>query len=93
MNNAGVELIVQTYYYNARTRESAWSKPDNAKIITQAEMEAMAASGQPLPGSSAGGNQSGQTSASHTPSSQGTNVVVISDISHYTYYQVYFISK
>ena len=73
----GTELFVivvdvQTYYYNARTRESAWSKPDNAKIITQAEMEAMAASGQPLPGSSTGANRSGPTSVTHTPSSQGT---------------------
>lgn len=68
-------MIVQTYYYNARTRESAWSKPDNVKIITQAEMEAMAASGQPLPGSSAGANRPGPTSSSHTPASQGTVVV------------------
>lgn len=31
------------YYYNARTRESAWTKPENVKIITQSEVEAMAA--------------------------------------------------
>jgi len=65
---------LQTYYYNARTRESAWSKPDNAKIITQAQMEAMAASGQPLPGSSASANKSGPTSVAHTPASQGTGI-------------------
>lgn len=65
---------MQTYYYNARTRESAWSKPDNAKIITQAEMEAMAASGQPLPGSSASVNRLGPTSVSHSPASQGMAV-------------------
>jgi len=63
---------VQTYYYNARTRESAWSKPDNAKVITQAEMEAMVASGQPLPGSSAGASRSGPSSVSQTtPAQQG----------------------
>ena len=67
---------MQTYYYNARTRESAWSKPDNAKIITQAEMEAMAASGQPLPGSSPAANRSGPTSMSHTPTSQGMSTAV-----------------
>ena len=32
----------KVYYYNARTRESAWSKPDNCKIITQDEVERMA---------------------------------------------------
>lgn len=31
------------YYYNAKTRESAWTKPENVKIITQAEVEQMAA--------------------------------------------------
>ncbi|XP_036361330.1 transcription elongation regulator 1 isoform X1 [Octopus sinensis] len=33
----------KSYYYNARTRESAWTKPENVKIITQSEVEAMAA--------------------------------------------------
>jgi len=38
-----LNISFQLYYYNARTRESAWSKPDNVKIITQQEVEAMAA--------------------------------------------------
>lgn len=36
----------RVYYYNARTRESAWTKPTagpNVKIITQEEVERMAA--------------------------------------------------
>jgi hypothetical protein len=36
----------RTYYYNARTRESAWIKPTtsaNVKVITQEELERMAA--------------------------------------------------
>ncbi|KAH3791099.1 hypothetical protein DPMN_169310 [Dreissena polymorpha] len=35
-------ISTQTYFYNAKTRESAWTKPDNVKIITQAEVEQMA---------------------------------------------------
>lgn len=34
---------MQVYYYNAKTRESAWTKPENVKIITQSEVEQMAA--------------------------------------------------
>ncbi|XP_035215104.1 transcription elongation regulator 1-like [Stegodyphus dumicola] len=44
------ELWVETktaegklYYYNARTRESAWTKPENVKILNQEQIEAMAA--------------------------------------------------
>ncbi|XP_054708785.1 transcription elongation regulator 1-like [Uloborus diversus] len=33
----------KSYYYNARTRESAWSKPENVKILNQEQIEAMAA--------------------------------------------------
>ncbi|XP_025093213.1 transcription elongation regulator 1-like isoform X2 [Pomacea canaliculata] len=43
------ELWVETktaegkvYYYHARTREASWTKPENCKIITQEEVEAMA---------------------------------------------------
>ncbi|GFR29138.1 transcription elongation regulator 1 [Trichonephila clavata] len=43
------ELWVETktnegklYYYNARTRESAWVKPDHVKILNQGQIEAMA---------------------------------------------------
>ncbi|XP_070540573.1 transcription elongation regulator 1-like [Ptychodera flava] len=35
----------KTYFYNARTRESTWSKPENVKIIQQSELQALAASG------------------------------------------------
>lgn len=34
----------KSYYYNARTRETTWTKPDgsNVKIISQDQVEAMA---------------------------------------------------
>ena len=44
-----MNAVAQVYYYNARTRESAWTKPDNVKIMLQSEIEAMATGQQPLP--------------------------------------------
>ncbi|XP_064599903.1 transcription elongation regulator 1-like isoform X2 [Liolophura sinensis] len=48
--DASQEMWVETkspegkvYYYHSRTRVAAWTKPENVKIITQAELEAMAA--------------------------------------------------
>lgn len=34
----------KVYYYNAETRESSWTKPTNCKVISQEQIEAMAAS-------------------------------------------------
>ena len=34
------------YYYNAKTREAAWKKPDDVKVIKQEEFEQIAATGQ-----------------------------------------------
>ena len=65
--NQSQELWVETktaegkvYYYHSRTRESAWTKPEGVKIITQEEVEAMAAQGQ-TPG------------ANNTPNSTANN--------------------
>ncbi|CAH0730694.1 unnamed protein product, partial [Brenthis ino] len=58
-NMPAPELWVETkseegksYYYHARTRETTWTRPQESptcKVITQAEIEAMAATGQ-IPG-------------------------------------------
>lgn len=36
-------LELQVYFYNARTRESAWTKPDGVKVIQQSELTPMLA--------------------------------------------------
>ncbi|GAB6025445.1 hypothetical protein CHUAL_011190 [Chamberlinius hualienensis] len=33
----------KAYYYNVRSRETVWTKPENVKIITQEQIESMAA--------------------------------------------------
>ena len=59
----------RTYYYNARTRESSWTKPTasaNVKVITQEEVERMAAVNnhmQQAVANVAGGNASPSTAA------------------------------
>lgn len=39
----------KSYYYNARTRETTWTKPDgpNIKVISQDQVEAMAQAATP----------------------------------------------
>ncbi|KAG1680715.1 Transcription elongation regulator 1 [Nymphon striatum] len=63
----------KVYYYNARTRESAWTKPTgpNIKILTQSQVEAMAVAAgvQPTP------TVSSTTNAS-TPAVSSSAVIV-----------------
>ncbi|KAM4620635.1 transcription elongation regulator 1 isoform 1-T1 [Polymixia lowei] len=58
----------KAYYYNARTRESSWSKPDGVKIIQQSELNPLLAAGASGTGGSAGG------SVPASPSSVNTTV-------------------
>ncbi|KAM8899955.1 transcription elongation regulator 1 isoform 2-T2 [Spinachia spinachia] len=55
----------KAYYYNARTRESSWSKPDGVKIIQQSELNPLLVAGS-------GGSSVGATSAASSSSSNTT---------------------
>ncbi|XP_014901511.1 transcription elongation regulator 1 isoform X2 [Poecilia latipinna] len=52
----------KTYYYNARTRESSWSKPDGVKIIQQSELNPLLVAGATAAGSGANVGATGPTS-------------------------------
>lgn len=52
----------RTYYYNARTRESSWTKPAasaSVKVITQEDVERMAAVNNQLQFAAASANKHG----------------------------------
>ncbi|XP_067280633.1 transcription elongation regulator 1 [Pseudorasbora parva] len=55
----------KVYYYNARTRESAWTKPEGVKIIQQSELN-------PLMAAQSGGAAAAPNSASSTAVSSTT---------------------
>ena len=63
----------QTYYYNAKTRESAWIKPEGATLITQTEIEAMAAAQQHQQPSAAAQQQSATVAAAQQRGFSGAN--------------------
>ncbi|TNN66448.1 Transcription elongation regulator 1 [Liparis tanakae] len=68
----------KAYYYNARTRESSWSKPDGVKIIQQSELNPLLVSGSAGPGPSVGGTASASsvnTTASTTSAASTTQAL------------------
>uniref|UniRef100_A0A8C1NKT2 Transcription elongation regulator 1 n=1 Tax=Cyprinus carpio TaxID=7962 RepID=A0A8C1NKT2_CYPCA len=58
----------KVYYYNARTRESAWTKPEGVKIIQQSELN-------PLMAAQSGGAAAAPNTAASTAASSTTTVV------------------
>ncbi|KAM7398221.1 hypothetical protein PAMA_006224 [Pampus argenteus] len=57
----------KAYYYNARTRESAWSKPDGVKIIQQSELNPLLVAAGP--GTSVGVTAAASSSSVNTTAS------------------------
>uniref|UniRef100_A0A7N6ARB9 Transcription elongation regulator 1 n=1 Tax=Anabas testudineus TaxID=64144 RepID=A0A7N6ARB9_ANATE len=54
----------KTYYYNARTRESSWSKPDGVKIIQQSELNPLLVAGAGAAGTGASAGTAAASSSS-----------------------------
>ncbi|XP_047462421.1 transcription elongation regulator 1 isoform X3 [Mugil cephalus] len=59
----------KAYYYNARTRESSWSKPDGVKIIQQSELNPLLVGGGGGSGASAGVTVAASSSSVNTTAS------------------------
>ncbi|KAJ8276256.1 hypothetical protein COCON_G00080080 [Conger conger] len=57
----------KVYYYNARTRESAWSRPEGVKVIQQAELSPLMVG--PAPGTGSPSTSTLPTGSTPTPSS------------------------
>uniref|UniRef100_A0A4W6F623 Transcription elongation regulator 1 n=1 Tax=Lates calcarifer TaxID=8187 RepID=A0A4W6F623_LATCA len=57
------------YYYNARTRESSWSKPDGVKIIQQSELNPLLVAGAAGSGASVGVTAAASSSSVNTTAS------------------------
>uniref|UniRef100_A0A672ZW28 Transcription elongation regulator 1 n=1 Tax=Sphaeramia orbicularis TaxID=375764 RepID=A0A672ZW28_9TELE len=59
----------KTYYYNARTRESSWSKPDGVKIIQQSELNPLLVAGAQAAGAGSSTGTNASSSSVNTTAS------------------------
>lgn len=59
------------YYYNAKTREAAWTKPENVKIITQSELETMVQAAAAAAAAATASPTSGTSTAGQAAVAQG----------------------
>ncbi|XP_069002240.1 transcription elongation regulator 1 isoform X3 [Embiotoca jacksoni] len=64
----------KAYYYNARTRESSWSKPDGVKIIQQSELNPLLVAGAGAAGSGASVGGAAAVSSSSVNTTASTAV-------------------
>uniref|UniRef100_A0A672ZU45 Transcription elongation regulator 1 n=1 Tax=Sphaeramia orbicularis TaxID=375764 RepID=A0A672ZU45_9TELE len=60
---------IWTYYYNARTRESSWSKPDGVKIIQQSELNPLLVAGAQAAGAGSSTGTNASSSSVNTTAS------------------------
>ncbi|KAG7263888.1 hypothetical protein CRUP_034227 [Coryphaenoides rupestris] len=70
----------KAYYYNARTRESSWSKPDGVKIIQQSELNPLLATGTAGTSVTAGGAVAASSASVNTTASTVTSAIGASPV-------------